>query len=232
MLEDLFAGTLGLGDTAFAEQLACEIQRGQNLTSGVDEKGPILTGMSGTDLRHYLRTYDADLPVDLCARMVQSFQTLARFQQPNGRGHRAGLENSAWTEVNVTKLSDAGFLSFFRGRIDAALARYNREVALTVPIPNSPKTADLILKRYRPGRDERFELHFDSINEVCNRYLVLLWYLNDVEQGGETHFPQLDVTVPARTGRLLMFPPYWMYQHEGLPPVSGEKYIVSTYLLF
>jgi prolyl 4-hydroxylase len=188
--------------------------------------------MPATDLRHYVRTYDDDLPADLCSRMIQSFQTLARFHQPNGRGHRAGLENSAWTEINVTRLADAGFVRLFRGKIDAALARYNRDVSLRIPIPNSPSLADLILKRYRPGGDERFEPHFDSVNEVCNRYLVLLWYLNDVEVGGETHFPQLDLRVQARTGRLLMFPPYWMYQHEGLPPQSGDKYIISTYLLF
>jgi hypothetical protein len=184
------------------------------------------------DLRHYVRTYDGDLPADLCARMVQSFQTLARFHQPNGRGHRAGLDHSAWTEINVTRLADAGFVNLFRGKVDAALARYNRDVALQIPIPNSPKIADLILKRYRPDGDERFEPHFDSINEVCNRYLVLLWYLNDVEAGGETRFPQLELKVEARAGRLLMFPPYWMYQHEGLPPRSGDKYIISTYLLF
>ena len=29
-----------------------------------------------------------------------------------------------------------------------------------------------------------------------------------------------------------MFPPYWMYQHAGLPPRSNDKYIISTYLLF
>jgi hypothetical protein len=29
-----------------------------------------------------------------------------------------------------------------------------------------------------------------------------------------------------------MFPPYWMYQHAGLPPESGDKYILSTYLMF
>jgi hypothetical protein len=29
-----------------------------------------------------------------------------------------------------------------------------------------------------------------------------------------------------------MFPPYWMYQHEGLSPRSGDKFIVSTYLMF
>jgi hypothetical protein len=188
--------------------------------------------MNPLDLRHYIRIYEDDLPADLCGRMIQSFQALPRFHSPNGRGYRAGLENSAWTEINVTRLSDAGFLNFFRGRIDAALDRYNKDIGLGIPIPNSPKTADLILKRYRPGQDESFEPHFDSINEVCNRYLVLLWYLNEVQSGGETAFTQLDFKVEPRTGRLLMFPPYWMYQHAGLPPVSGEKYIVSTYLLF
>jgi hypothetical protein len=29
-----------------------------------------------------------------------------------------------------------------------------------------------------------------------------------------------------------MFPPYWMFQHAGLPPRSNDKYIVSTYLMF
>jgi prolyl 4-hydroxylase len=88
------------------------------------------------------------------------------------------------------------------------------------------------MKRYRPGQEEQFQLHFDAINFVANRYLVMLWYLNDVAEGGETAFPYLDLGVKPQAGRLLMFPPYWMYQHQGLPPVSEDKYILSTYLLF
>jgi prolyl 4-hydroxylase len=188
--------------------------------------------MGTTDLRHYIRTYEGDLEADWCQRMIESFGTLGRFHQPNGRGHRAGLEHSAWTELNVTRLSDESFLGFFRARIDLALDRYNQDIGLDIQVPNSPKTADLILKRYRAGADEQFEQHFDSIHEVANRYLVLLWYLNDVAEGGETVFPQLDIRVAARQGRLLVFPPYWMFQHAGLAPVSGDKYILSTYLLF
>jgi prolyl 4-hydroxylase len=188
--------------------------------------------MNHADLRRYIRTYDHDLDPRLCQQMIGSFAGLERFQMRNGRGVRNGLEESAWTELNVSRLSDAGFMNMFRQLIDRALERYNRDIELAIPIPNSPALANLTLKRYRPGEQERFQLHFDAVNHVANRYLVLLWYLNDVEQGGETRFPQLDVTVQARAGRLLMFPPYWMYQHEGLPPLSGDKYIVSTYLLF
>jgi len=188
--------------------------------------------MTELDVRRYIRVYDADLPAPFCAQMIQSFEQLPRFQQPNGRGHRAGLEQSAWMEINVTRMSDTAFLGYFRERIDAALERYNRDVALGIPIPTSAKTADLVLKRYRPGGAESFQPHFDALYEHCNRYLVFLWYLNDVAEGGETEFPGLGVSVQPRTGRLLMFPPYWMYQHAGLPPRSGNKFIVSTYLLF
>jgi hypothetical protein len=184
------------------------------------------------ELSHYVRVYDNDLEPELCQRMLASFAALSRFQVTNGRGVRAGLEQSAWTELNVSRLADAAFAADFRRRLDAALERYNRDVGLTIPVPRAPKHSDLTMKRYRPGRAESFQLHFDSIYSVSNRYLVLLWYLNDVSDGGETHFPQLDLAVKPARGRLLVFPPYWMYQHEGVPPRSGDKFILSTYLLF
>ena len=191
-----------------------------------------MAGAVHMDLQHYVRVYDGDLARPLCARLIESFSALQRFQQYNGGKLRRGLEQSEWTELNVTRLSDAGFLAAFRTSIDRALARYNADIGLTIPIPNSPATSDLIMKRYRSGGTERFQLHFDAIHQFASRYLVLLWYLNDVEAGGETRFPQLDYAVRPQAGRLLMFPPYWMYQHEGVPPLAGEKYILSTYLLW
>ena len=184
------------------------------------------------DLQHFIRVYDHNLDAAVCSRMIESFAALASFQRQNGRGVRAGLEESAWTELNVTRLSDPTFLQTFQALIDLALTQYNRDVGLSIPLPNSLTISDLVMKRYRSGHDERFQLHFDAIHHVANRYLVFIWYLNDVASGGETRFPQLDYSVQARAGRLLMFPPYWMYQHEGIPPSSGDKYILSTYLLF
>lgn len=188
--------------------------------------------MAIADLPHYVRVYDNHLEPDLCRRMLASFEALARFQVVNGRGVRRGLEDSAWTELNVSRLADQAFITDFRLRIDTAFDRYNRDIGLTIPLPRAPNHSDLTLKKYRPAGNDRFQLHFDSIYSVANRYLVLLWYLNDVTEGGETRFPQLGLSVKPAAGRLLMFPPYWMYQHEGVPPHSGDKFILSTYLLF
>lgn len=183
-------------------------------------------------LADYIRVYDAALAPDFCARMVAGFEQTTALQTRNGRDVRPGLEHSAWTELDIGQLGDEAFRGFFLDQVEKCLARYNADVGLGIAIPLRPRTDRLILKRYRPGGEERFQPHFDSIDEVCGRYLVFLWYLNDVDEGGETVFSDLGIRIAPRTGRLLMFPPYWMYQHAGLPPVSGDKYILSTYLMF
>ncbi|WP_313318354.1 2OG-Fe(II) oxygenase [Stenotrophomonas sp.] len=187
---------------------------------------------TGSDLRHYIRSYDESLPPEMCGKLIDSFNTLSRFQQRNGRGIRAGLDESAWTELDVSRLADGNFLGFFRQLISQSLQRYNADVGLPIAIPDSPLLSPLILKRYLAESQEKFQTHFDSINDVCDRYLVFLWYLNDVETGGRTWFPGLNTGVAPRCGRLLMFPPYWMYAHQGEASPEQDKYILSTYLRF
>lgn len=183
-------------------------------------------------LSDFIRVYDEALTADFCGRLVAGFEQAVALQKQNGRGIREGLELSAWTELNVGALADPAFLGFFLSQIDTFLTRYNNEVKLSIPVPSRPRTDKLMMKRYRPGGEDQFQPHFDAVDVVSNRYMVFLWYLNDVEQGGETEFCDLDIKVAPRAGRLLMFPPYWMYQHAGRPPISGDKYILSTYLLF
>ena len=150
----------------------------------------------------------------------------------NDRGAINALPSSAWTELNVSKLADASFEALFRQQTLQYLDRYNERVRLTLPIPPRNRLENLRIKRYLADQDDQFQPHFDALDYTCNRYMVFLWYLNDVAEGGQTEFCDLDLRVDARAGRLLMFPPYWMYQHAGLPPRSSDKYIISTYLLF
>lgn len=74
--------------------------------------------------------------------------------------------------------------------------------------------------------------HFDCTNdpsEKTKRIITCIWYLNDVEVGGETHFLQTGLKIKPKTGRLALFPSNSTFIHEGLPPV-GIKYIISCWL--
>lgn len=184
------------------------------------------------ELGELIRVYDDALPAEACQQLLAEFHRLHAHHERNGAGVRPALEASAWFELDLTAHADIRTKALLLDQVQRYHQRYNAELGLSLPISPVRRLAQLILKRYRPDAGERFQLHFDALGEVANRYLVFLWYLNDVAEGGETEFPDLGVSVAPRTGRLLMFPPYWMFQHAGLPPRSGDKYILSTYLLY
>ena len=199
-----------------------------NVTHSPDPAHPL----AARDLGRYVQCFDDALEPAFCAQMIESFEKLARLHSRNGRGVLTQLEDSAWTELNVSKVADTDMKALFHNQVIHYLQLYNERVALTLPIPQRDRIEDLRIKRYFVASGDQFQPHFDAADYTCNRYLVFIWYLNDVVEGGETDFPDLGMRVNARAGRLMMFPPYWMFQHAGLPPLSNDKYIISTYLLF
>ena len=62
-----------------------------------------------------------------------------------------------------------------------------------------------------------------------SRILTFIWYLNTVENGGETEFTN-GTTIKAEKGKLVMFPSTWTYTHRGCMPYSNEKYILTGWL--
>jgi hypothetical protein len=85
------------------------------------------------------------------------------------------------------------------------------------------------IKKYCNNGEDCFETHVDVQDyESARRYLSFMFYLNDVETGGETIFT--DLTITPKAGKLVIFPPLWMYPHKGCHPVSDNKYILTTYL--
>jgi prolyl 4-hydroxylase len=185
-----------------------------------------------TDLANYIRTYDDALTADFCARTVALFESDASRHKRNGASVRAGLAESSWLEVDLSGCTEFNFRNVILSCLRHYKSAYEKDCRIRPALPEAGDLAPLIVKRYDPGGSDRFQPHFDSIGEVCNRYLVFLWYLNDVIEGGETEFLDLDIRCRPRTGRLLVFPPFWMYRHAGRAPVSNAKYILSTYTLW
>lgn len=100
-------------------------------------------------------------------------------------------------------------------------------------------------QRYAPG--QQFRAHFDWFNEQQDywpamkasggqRTWTTMIYLNDVEEGGATWFPQAGVRVAPRRGLLLAWnnmkpdgTPNTGTLHEGTPVVQGVKYVITKW---
>jgi Rps23 Pro-64 3,4-dihydroxylase Tpa1-like proline 4-hydroxylase len=61
------------------------------------------------------------------------------------------------------------------------------------------------------------------------RSLTYLFYLNDVEEGGETEFYN-GLKIKAERGKLIFFPSSWNYVHKGNMPLSSNKYIITGWV--
>jgi prolyl 4-hydroxylase len=100
-------------------------------------------------------------------------------------------------------------------------------------------------QRYAPG--QQFRAHHDYFHESESywqtvsrqggqRTWTAMIYLNDVEEGGATWFPQAGIKVAPKAGLLLAWnnmnpdgSPNEATLHEGMPVVAGVKYIVTKW---
>jgi len=185
-----------------------------------------------TDLANYIRTYEQALPRTFCESVLELFESEDQHPQRNGASVRPGLSESSWLELDLSNCQQFNFRNIILNCLRHYKSQYEKDCLIRPELPEPSAFAPFIVKRYDAGGSDRFQPHFDSISEVANRYMVFLWYLNDVERGGETEFVDLGISVPPQTGKLLVFPPYWMYRHAGRPPLANSKYILSTYPLW
>lgn len=180
------------------------------------------------NLTDYIKIYENAIDADVCRYYIDRFEKDTEHQLQR----REGVFN--FTEVNTIQ-AKWDLTPLFESILEHR-SRYWTDCQITRQHVNPDHGWEEIrMKRYVPGTGDEFKVHTDGWGaETAQRFLVYFWYLNDVAQGGETEFYGLDqpVRVTPKAGTLIMFPATWQYLHAGLPPVSGNKYIIGGYFQY
>lgn len=113
----------------------------------------------------------------------------------------------------------------------------NRIVNLTgVPETNMESFQ---LLQYEVGQYYMEHHDFNVYHMEGPRILTFFIYLNHVEEGGETRFNKLDITVTPKQGRAILWPsvldsnlnaPETFTYHEALPVLKGVKYAANAWI--
>jgi hypothetical protein len=88
------------------------------------------------------------------------------------------------------------------------------------------------VQKYNCG-EGYYKYHQDfahSDDKIQMRIITFIWYLNTVEEGGETEFFNGRIKIKPERGKLLLFPATWTYVHRGNMPISCDKYIVTGWI--
>jgi hypothetical protein len=90
------------------------------------------------------------------------------------------------------------------------------------------------IQYYKPS-EAFYSWHFErasSKHPTCNRHLVWMTYLNDVENDGETEFYYQQLKIKPEKGKTVIFPADWTHTHRGIPSKKDEKYIITGWFNF
>ena len=66
-------------------------------------------------------------------------------------------------------------------------------------------------------------------DQIANRKLTFIWYLNNIEEDGYTEF-NTGLKIQPETGKFVLFPSAWAWHHRGYPPKSEVKYIATGWM--
>lgn len=86
-----------------------------------------------------------------------------------------------------------------------------------------------LIQRYTKCKGKYIYHHDGCLRENDYRVLTYLWYLNDVNEGGETEFFG-KFKIKPEVGKLIIFPANWTFPHCGKVPISNNKYILTGWM--
>lgn len=141
-----------------------------------------------------------------------------------------GLSDDKINKHNEEKKIFTSFNNFIIKRLNN-IGRNFRQFYLWPGSNEDYNSSDITLRKYYK-ESGGYDYHNDYIFGDKNaRVMTFIIYLGNVYQGGETKFLHQNKKVKSLSGRLLMFPPTHNYLHIGLPPISNDKYIITSFLI-
>ena len=200
-----------------------------------------------------IRTHDRDVRVSmrLSDPVVAVFDNLMSHEECDElvRLSRAKLSRSAIvdpaTGLNKTIDDRSSYGTFFFVAETDFIARLDRRISEAIHWPMENGEGIQIL-HYRVGGE--YKAHFDyfaptdpgstvHLAKGGQRVSTLVMYLNDVEEGGGTAFPSINLTVTPKKGAAAYFE-YCNSQgqvdprslHSGMPVIQGEKWIATKWM--
>lgn len=180
------------------------------------------------DQHRFIRVYDQVLTSNVCDYLIKIFEDNFDKHERVDNNRRP-----TFTQFNLTqnqKLTPEIFNihNFLISKVFEYKKKYY-SLFDEICFPLNHNFEQFRIKKYQNDGKDAFDKHVDILDyESSRRFLSFMWYLNDLDDGGETVFE--DIIIKPKQGSMVIFPPMWMFPHAGKSPISSEKYILTTYL--
>ena len=190
------------------------------------------------NIKNFIGVYDGFITEEECKKAIQLYEEQDKFQKTLNRISsektsvlRKQDQHLFCNHTNVEVWWEQ--LKVMMYNFDIAWKNYCEHTGALESL-DKEKLDYTVLKIQKTLPTEGYHIwHLEYGGQIDNskRAFVFSIYLNDVEEGGETEFLHFSKRVKPKTGRIVIWPAGFPYLHRGNPPLSGEKYILTSWML-
>jgi|TARA_Y100000289_G_C3904369_1_gene141053 hypothetical protein len=196
-----------------------------------------MTNTKKVNMEHFIGTYDGYIPDHDCDKAIKYFEDESEVKRTLNRqaAERALPSIKKDEQLFCGRNNVRGWwreLKPFFYNFDLCLKHYVEHCGLQGYYEEGLQFTTFKIQKTLPT--EGYHIwHIEHGAGFDNepRALVYTVYLNDVEEGGETEFLHYSKRVKPKKGRVVIFPAGFPYVHRGNPPLSGEKYILTSWMM-
>jgi hypothetical protein len=176
-------------------------------------------------LTKYIKVFDDALPQSYCDKIIKLF----REDADNHIVRDSGTEN--FVSCNIEKSASWEKVSYTQRQIvEATMPVYAKSVAPhQSQFPEQSVLEDFYVYQFRDENDYK-DIGVDVSNLAqVKRYLTFIWFLT-TDDDFEIGFFDVQNTVSAKAGRLVVFPSVWTYPYALTNIGNNENFLVKSHV--
>ena len=173
---------------------------------------------------------------ELCKDIINFFETNIDLQKDGTTGDGKKTELKKTTDINIhpNNLKEEKFVHIknYIKSLHNCYLDYQEQWPFLKDKINTVDIPTFNIQRYNPG-DHFSHIHTErsSLNSL-HRVFAWMTYLNNVDDGGNTHFTHYDLKIKPEIGKTLIWPAEWTHAHRGEILNNGVKYIITGWMHF
>ena len=193
------------------------------------------------NLNKFIYVNENSIDSDLCKNIITMYEEQEnKYQGNTAGGVNTNIKNTLdfiipdnntdcalkWSKINI----------FLKEELTRNLIKYKNSLEADYSeyqiISDQLITVNFMIQKYTK-QCGKYNYHHDFTIDYENkkhRVITYIFYLNDVEEGGETEIWGGNVKIKSKAGKLLLFPSCWTFPHRGVMPISDNKYIITGWL--
>jgi len=187
----------------------------------------------------FICEYKNSIPDLLCEKIIEIFESIE--DKPQGitlgglhenikdtTNYNIPNNNDKWKKIEVFLYKELSnkLSKYFKTHKKSEYSVNNDFFSFT---NKNIYTHNFMIQKYDKKKGKYiYHNDFHFINNSA-RVITYIWYLNTVEDGGETVFWD-NYKIKPEQGKLVLFPSFWCFPHCGKMPLSSDKYIITGWL--